>query len=352
MFTAGLRCAGELRGMEDSPAYSVPAAPPIPAQIEARVCYERNDLDGARRAGEEAIARLSPYPASQFLEIQRLNMLIALALGDRAEAWERIYAMEGLQLSEPDQGLRIFSRMMRAWLEMLEGRNSDALSWVEYLEGESPGKIARVTRGSFTYRGMAEILYGRVLAHTGRIGDAIEILTLARADLIRVNLITMAIEAGALLAGLLESEGRPEAIEILEETLKLGAPERFIRMFINEGAPVARLLERYRATRRTPSDLPADYLRSVLDACGVGTNGGVDRAATRASTIDDPDALTSRELEILRLMSIGYSNQKIADKLYLSINTIKTHISNLFDKLGARNRVDALVRAREAGVLE
>jgi DNA-binding NarL/FixJ family response regulator len=66
----------------------------------------------------------------------------------------------------------------------------------------------------------------------------------------------------------------------------------------------------------------------------------------------DFDELTSREMEILQLMSLGYTNRKIADKLYVSINTVKTHASNLFDKLGASNRVDALVKAREVGVLE
>ena len=50
-------------------------------------------------------------------------------------------------------------------------------------------------------------------------------------------------------------------------------------------------------------------------------------------------------------MAMGYSNQKIADKLYVSINTIKTHIANLFDKLGVRSRVEALLRARETNLL-
>jgi DNA-binding NarL/FixJ family response regulator len=61
--------------------------------------------------------------------------------------------------------------------------------------------------------------------------------------------------------------------------------------------------------------------------------------------------LTSREQEILSLLAMGYSNQKIADKLYVSVNTVKTHMSNLFDKLGARSRVEALARAREAARL-
>ena len=51
--------------------------------------------------------------------------------------------------------------------------------------------------------------------------------------------------------------------------------------------------------------------------------------------------LTNRELKVLELVSYGYSNKKIADKLYVSTHTIKAHVSSLFSKIGAKNRVDA-----------
>ncbi|MCP9770212.1 DNA-binding response regulator [Lacihabitans sp. LS3-19] len=57
--------------------------------------------------------------------------------------------------------------------------------------------------------------------------------------------------------------------------------------------------------------------------------------------------LSQRELDVLELMSQGYSNQQIADKLFLSIHTIKTHSSNLFLKLDVKNRTQALLKAKE-----
>jgi DNA-binding NarL/FixJ family response regulator len=61
--------------------------------------------------------------------------------------------------------------------------------------------------------------------------------------------------------------------------------------------------------------------------------------------------ISKREYEVLELMAQGLSNQEIADKLFVSLNTIKTHSSNLFMKLDARRRTQAVRRAKEFGLL-
>jgi LuxR family maltose regulon positive regulatory protein len=349
-----MRCVREINSLQESTSYGIPGPEAIPWQIETRVNYERNQIDEATVAARNAIDLCKPFPAGQYLEMNRMMMLVSVAAGDLDEAHRRLQAMQELPLSGPDQKLMAVIRMARAYLAFVEGRQQEAESWVAYLEGESPGKTARVQTGSFLFRSFAEILYARILSWLGRKSDAIALLESRRNDLLANGVITLGMESGAILSVLLAAEGAPEALDVLEQTLIIGAPEGFIRCFVTEGAPMARLLEKYRLSRWKPAVVPAGYLGAVFDACGLAANGTARTAtpASRATTIDDPDALTSRELEILRLMSIGYSNQKIADKLYLSINTVKTHISNVFDKLGARNRVDALVRAREAGVLE
>ncbi len=62
-------------------------------------------------------------------------------------------------------------------------------------------------------------------------------------------------------------------------------------------------------------------------------------------------SLSERELSVLRLMAQGMSNQEIADQLYISIHTVKTHSSNLFSKLDVRNRTMAVARARNMGIV-
>ena len=61
--------------------------------------------------------------------------------------------------------------------------------------------------------------------------------------------------------------------------------------------------------------------------------------------------ISKREYEVLELMAQGLSNQEIADKLFVSLNTIKTHSSNIFMKLDARRRTQAIHRAKELGLL-
>jgi len=70
----------------------------------------------------------------------------------------------------------------------------------------------------------------------------------------------------------------------------------------------------------------------------------------------DPDAsqrlkISERELEVLTLLAAGSSNKEIARRLEVSPNTIKTHIARLFEKLGAKRRTQAILRARELGVI-
>lgn len=61
--------------------------------------------------------------------------------------------------------------------------------------------------------------------------------------------------------------------------------------------------------------------------------------------------ITPREMEVLEAMATGLSNQEIADRLFVSLNTVKTHTSNLFSKLDAQRRTQAIQRAKELGLL-
>ncbi len=61
----------------------------------------------------------------------------------------------------------------------------------------------------------------------------------------------------------------------------------------------------------------------------------------------DEIGISKREFEVLKKMAAGHSNREIANKLYISENTVKTHVSNLFSKLDAKRRTEAISKARE-----
>jgi len=63
------------------------------------------------------------------------------------------------------------------------------------------------------------------------------------------------------------------------------------------------------------------------------------------------EALTGRELEILRLIDVGLSNREIAEALYISLNTVKTHTKSLYSKLNVHSRTQAINRARDLKLL-
>ena len=62
-------------------------------------------------------------------------------------------------------------------------------------------------------------------------------------------------------------------------------------------------------------------------------------------------SITRREFEVLELVAQGMSNREIAEKLFVSENTVKTHASRVFDKLGAKRRIQAVQRGKELGLL-
>jgi len=64
-----------------------------------------------------------------------------------------------------------------------------------------------------------------------------------------------------------------------------------------------------------------------------------------------PEPLSEREFEVLRLLASGKSNRRIASELFVSVGTVKTHTNNLYRKLGARSRTQAVARVRELDLI-
>jgi len=131
------------------------------------------------------------------------------------------------------------------------------------------------------------------------------------------------------------------SLAILERAVSLAEQESYVRTFLDEGEPIVKLLYQVKSRR-----VGAGYASELLSAIGKAT--GAELPPTQLLI----EPLTSRELEVLKMIEAGYSNQEIADGLVISLTTVKRHISNIYAKLGATSRTQAVARARELRLFE
>jgi LuxR family maltose regulon positive regulatory protein len=142
------------------------------------------------------------------------------------------------------------------------------------------------------------------------------------------------------------------AIGALTVALTLASRHGHVRVFADEGAPMHVLLTRLSAAQAGQRDaarrIDPGYLAALMDAFGQA--GSVPPSA-RATPPGLAEPLTDRELEVLRLIAAGKSNQRIAHDLVVALDTVKKHVSHVMGKLGAANRTEAAARGRQLGLI-
>jgi LuxR family transcriptional regulator, maltose regulon positive regulatory protein len=139
-----------------------------------------------------------------------------------------------------------------------------------------------------------------------------------------------------------------KAVRLLGDALAQAEPGGFIRIFVDEGIPMARLLSEAAAHGIMP-----DYTARLLAVFEAEEHKSTDEPhpppALPAQSLTEP--LSQRELEVLRLIAQGLSNREISERLFLALITVKGHNRNIFRKLQVRRRTEAIARARELGML-
>jgi LuxR family maltose regulon positive regulatory protein len=149
----------------------------------------------------------------------------------------------------------------------------------------------------------------------------------------------VATQARALQA--LAAPNRAEGLALLSEALAEAEPEGYVRTFVAPGESMAVLL---RAAAARGIAIP--YVQHLLAALGISPPAAKHVAAPMLI-----EPISDRELQVLCLLAEGQTNQEIAHRLYMSVNTVKTHLKNIYSKLGAKNRAQSAARARELGLI-
>jgi LuxR family maltose regulon positive regulatory protein len=146
------------------------------------------------------------------------------------------------------------------------------------------------------------------------------------------------------------------AVDAVAEALRLGHPQGYVRVFVDEGGSMRALLGRLIAAQRSEQvparAVPLDYLAQLLRAFdgqpGEPVPGTAAAAAAVAGLVEQ---LTAREHEVLALLAAGMSNARIAGELVITVDTVKKHVGHILDKLGAANRTEAVTRGQQLGLI-
>jgi LuxR family maltose regulon positive regulatory protein len=273
--------------------------------LKARLHQAQGDLQAAaaelKRLGETGVD-----PTGKARQI-----LLSITMGDLAEV----------------------SRVAEPWLNLLAG---------ELAPAQPPLLIAEII----------QVTLARLFLARGKLAQALQLLDEVEKTAVPGNRNGRLIEIYLLKALIILKQNQAkvtsEALQLFERVLELAAPEGYTLLFLEEGTAVIPLLQAVIIHRETPASLKA-HAQKLLHVFRTYGKTAVSLPPGEAAGL--VETLTPREMEVLQLVATGDSNQAIADKLVITVRTVKKHVTNILGKLGVSNRTQAVARARELGLL-
>lgn len=283
----GIRLLNQ-RGMRSQDA-------PLQLQL-ARARWAQGDLDGTLEALNAATESANALQNARRLnEVYAFLVRIALAGGD-VESARRWALMPRLAADPPEGSMSLPESLMLARIHIAEG---DVEAVVELLE-----RLRRMMAASGARYNLIHVL---------------ALLSLAYLDLFELE----------------------QAVQVLREALELGEAAQHVRVFIDDGSPMSRLLRI--AHRR---GVQVYYVNTLLKA-----SGETPEKLTKFTHTDLIEPITAREIDVLELVALSLTNKEISEELYIAVSTVKRHITNLYGKLGVSSRTEAVQKARKLNLL-
>jgi LuxR family maltose regulon positive regulatory protein len=297
----------------------------------AAVAYQRAEIERAEGLLSHASSAASSAEAPVRMAVVLLHALVLAAAGPKSAA------RGALKL----QALRTALGHEQTMAPFLRVALADAQARVLLAAGELDAARAALERGGTTAGGLPEcaeldVRRAAIELRAGAPARAERALTAALAG--REPRPATLLEAWLLRALLEREKGEPRAAaQALDRALAVAEREPFRAAFLLGEPGVCELLE---AQAQTGTEHPA-LLEVLLDGAGV--------SRTPVAPLVEP--LTEREQRILRYLPTMLSNAEIGAEVYVSLNTVKTHLRSIYRKLGASGRADAVEKARAHGLL-
>jgi LuxR family transcriptional regulator, maltose regulon positive regulatory protein len=309
---------------------------PQPAVSEAqlglaRIFYQWNDLDAAEQYGQQSLQLTRQFDKviDRFVIGEVFIARLKLARGDVAGA--------AAMLAESEQSVREHNFVYR----MPEVAAARVLTLLHLGNLTAAANLAQIHD--------LPISRARVLLAQGDPSAALAVLGPWRQQMEAKGWEDERLKVMILQALALQAHGEKDpAVQLLGDTLALAEPGGFIRIFVDEGAPMVQLLRAASVHKIFP-----DYVAKLLAAFEAEQRKTQEKPGLSPASPDQPltEPLSQRELEVLKLLAQGLSNREISERLFLALDTVKGHNRLIFSKLQVQRRIEAVARARELGLL-
>ncbi|MDG5786027.1 LuxR C-terminal-related transcriptional regulator [Evansella sp. AB-P1] len=311
----------------------------------SEIFYERNNLNEAM----EYVTRVNKSGTSRsdfglLAPVQIINSKVKLAEGDYYSALEVIKKVEtkALELNYYDW-LRII-RAQKTRIYMKSNEKEQINEWLDQCDLSVNGEIKIDKAFEF-------ITYVRALMWKKDFDKGLLLLQRLLPTVEQEGGVGTLIEVYNLKALCLHNKKeQKKGNELLLKSVMLGANNGYYRLYLDEGEPMKKLLKQF--NKNSESQMHKDvgsnkYVKKLLDGFPTEQKERSELGNRNRKTKNKDSQLTKRELEVLKQLCDGYSNQEIAERLFISVITVKVHLKHIYQKLGVKNRTNAILTANE-----
>jgi len=309
--------------------------------------YENDQLPEARQHLEEVLAQVKETSSADALITVHVLLARLAALDGDHDTWMR-YLTQLEQFGHQAGSQRM---ICSAWLERSRLATLDKRLDTARHALRSADQVAEWAHGDLSFYANevdTPFINRQRLAIAQGEAQAVNALRQAMQQARQDHRLRRALKLQILLAMALDGSGQHrEALDELSAALRFANQVGFKRSFLDEGPLLAPLLERWAVTfhgQQQMLDIAPAFVAELQARLALPATGSDSDLA--------PGTLTARELQVVRMLALGYRNREIAEKLFLSELTVKSHLRRINTKLGTQGRTEAIAIARQQGLLD
>ena len=312
----------------------------------AGIYLDQNKLEEMAQLVEQAFRLCRKSGGAKILvETHVMQSRLQQAQGDTDSAYQSIARAERAYLLK-ESVTRFRLESQKARLNVETGAFEDVIQWMKGLKALNEDTSSQTVVPTLLYEA-AQLILARLYLAKHKPEDALLVLEQIQSSAEEEGRLRHLIEIYTLKAlAFLVTRQNQAALEHIEQALRLAEAENLIRIFLDgvfldRGVPIQQLL--YKAVE---NGIKPGFARRLLVAF---PSGAIAMGKPKAKL---NESLSKREFEVLRLLAEGFTNRQIAQELVISLDTVKTHTSNIYGKVGVNNRTQAVIKAKAMGLIE